>query len=146
MNTRTSGGNLYKVKFKGCYCLVILWPFAKVNKDAYSMQYGDLASTPDCEKDSLLGLTAPMQNLFQIFEITVLIGSNYLLYFLIFIHRLHDLLTQVLIIATRSLIGPDFLQVLQFFHFSRTGLKLLNLGFHGSKKHFILRKLKFFGG
>ena len=89
MNTRTSGGNLYKVKFKGFYCLVILWPFAKVNKDAYSMQYGDLASTPDCEKDSLLGLTAPMQNLFQIFEITVLIGSNYLLYFLIFIHRLH---------------------------------------------------------
>ena len=40
------------------------------------MQYGDLASTPDCEKDSLLGLTAPMQNLFQIFEITVLIGRT----------------------------------------------------------------------
>ena len=115
MNTQTSGGNLYKVKFKGCYCLVILWPFAKVNKDAYSMQYGDLVSIPDYEKDSLLGLTAPMQNLFKIFENTVLIGSNYLLYFLIFIHRLHDLLIQVLIIATRSLIGPYFLQVLQFF-------------------------------
>ena len=42
------------------------------------MQYGDLASTPDCEKDSLLGLTAPMQNLFQIFEITVFLESPFI--------------------------------------------------------------------
>ena len=42
------------------------------------MQSGDLASTPDCEKDSLLGLTAPMQNLFKIFEITVFLESPFI--------------------------------------------------------------------
>ena len=42
------------------------------------MQYGDLASTPDCEKDNLLGLTAPMQNLFQMFEITVFLESPFI--------------------------------------------------------------------
>ena len=72
-------------------------------------------------------------------------GSNYL-HFLIFLLCLHNLFTEVLITTPRSLLGPEFLQVLHFFHFSHTGLKLLKLGFHGTKKHFILRKLKFFGG
>ena len=52
------------------------------------MQYGDLASTPDCEKDSLLGLTAPMQNLFQIFEITVFLESPFI-YIYIYIYVLN---------------------------------------------------------
>ena len=84
MNTQTSGGNLYKVKFIGCYFLVILWPFAKVNKDAYSMQYGDLASTPDCEKDSLLGLTAPCKIYFKF--LNLLFFLNHPLYIYIYMY------------------------------------------------------------
>ena len=49
------------------------------------MQYGDLASTPDCEKDSLLGLTAPMQNLFKFFEITVFLESPFIYYIYIYV-------------------------------------------------------------
>ena len=69
---------------------------------------------------------------------------NYLLNFLIFLLLVCNLLTEVLIITKRSLIGPDILQFLWFFSLFSHRFKAIKIRISWYEKTFYFAKTQVF--